>query len=176
MLGDDKLLELDRSMRDATALQHQEVGDVLEDYDPADFADIGRRKETPTGRDILIIDCVEISFGALEPRDTDPSYFGSMYPAKLSNRMVMFVDSTLDQLASVQPVGSFSNAAGEPSMHFDIGAPTAVAAGGRASIVINLDDNWHPFMGLVITPATAPSEGRISARLFSQEWFPPRKP
>ena len=104
--------------------------------------------------------------GEVVPRDTD-SHALKSYNAGLTDRMVIVLESSLDQAATVQIFGSPRNNA-EAAVRYDIGDPINLPAGMNASIPINLDDHWHPWIGMLVTPMVAPTSGRVLGTVHAQ--------
>ena len=104
----------------------------------------------------------------LDLRDTATHVVASE-DVKLARRFIWDLQSTLDQVVYLQPFGSVAPDA-ESDLQFDLGLPIVLAPGARMSVPINLDDLWHPIMGLSAYADTAPTAGTIRATACVQQW------
>ncbi len=73
-------------------------------------------------------------------------------------RMLIKVESSLDQPASIQLVGGIDNTF---NLATNVGGPNVVPANGNLAIGLAWDD-WHPYIGVVITVAAAPTTGILN--------------
>ena len=73
-------------------------------------------------------------------------------------RLLIKVESSLDQACTIQVLGNFVD---DIPMASDISAPIAVAANENHSIGLAYDD-WHCFCGVRITTAVAPTAGILN--------------
>jgi len=80
-------------------------------------------------------------------------------------RLLLRVDSSLDQAAQIQAIGNIGNTVNGA---VDINAPQPCAAGGRISIGFAWDD-WHPYVGCEITVAVVPTIGTMTISAVIQE-------
>ena len=170
VLGVDQMDVLNSALDRAGMLQDGEKEPRL------GFADVGVRDLPPRG-DALVLDFVETSLGDVDPRSTDTHFLSGMYSARLVAHRVTFIfESKLDQDVTLQVIGSHRDAASNTNTHFDIGGAILLAAGDHTRVSINLDEDWLPYYGAIVTPVVAPTTGELDVTVVAQEWFPPKKP
>jgi len=80
-------------------------------------------------------------------------------------RLVIKVESTLTQIAQIQLIG---NTGDSMNLATDINAPHPCPANGNISIGPAWDD-WHPYIGIRITVAVAPTAGILTISAVIQE-------
>ena len=80
-------------------------------------------------------------------------------------RLLIRVDSSLDQAVQIQATGNIGNTVNGA---VDIGPAYTCDAGGRISIGLAWDD-WQPYIGCEITIATAPTTGNLIILAVIQE-------
>jgi len=88
---------------------------------------------------------------------------GTFYSDKMADwtrgkRLHFKVESSLNQACVIQLIGNKSD---NKDLAVNIGGPQALAANGNISIGPAWDD-WHPFVGVRITVAVAPTAGILS--------------
>lgn len=80
-------------------------------------------------------------------------------------RTLFKVESSLDQAIIIQVVGNTSDSF---FLCTNIGAPLPCVANGNISVGLAWDD-WHPFIGIRITTAVAPTAGILKVWVVVQE-------
>lgn len=80
-------------------------------------------------------------------------------------RMVIYIRNNFDQNVSVDIVG---NNADTPASGTFVIATIAIAAGASGSYGINTGE-WHPYIGVDVTPAGNPTTGDVNASLIRQK-------
>jgi len=95
---------------------------------------------------------------------------GTFYSDKMVNwtegkRLLLRVDSSLDQAVQIQAIGNIGNTTNGAT---DINAPHPCPADGKISIGLAWDD-WHPYIGCEITIAVAPTVGTLVISAVIQE-------
>ncbi len=80
-------------------------------------------------------------------------------------RLVLKVANTLDQDVLIQVIGNTSNSTTGAT---DIEGPLPCVAGGNITIGLAWDD-WHPYVGVEITTAVAPTTGTLTVTATVQE-------
>ncbi len=95
---------------------------------------------------------------------------GTLNSDKMANwtkgkRLLLRVDSSLDQAVQIQAMGNIGNTVNGA---VDIGAALPCAAGGKISIGLAWDD-WHPYIGCKIASAIAPTTGSLIISAVIQE-------
>jgi hypothetical protein len=80
-------------------------------------------------------------------------------------RLLLRVDSSLDQAVQIQATGNIGNTVNGA---VDINTAQPCAAGGKISIGLAWDD-WHPYIGCKITIAIAPTTGILIISAVIQE-------
>ncbi|MBA7686056.1 hypothetical protein ES703_94492 [subsurface metagenome] len=80
-------------------------------------------------------------------------------------RMLIKVESTLNQACIIQVIGNFVD---DMNLASDVNAPINVAANENHSIGLAWDD-WHPFIGVRITTPVAPAAGILNIWAVIQE-------
>lgn len=81
-------------------------------------------------------------------------------------RLIIKVTSTLDQAINVQPVGNIKNTiVGAANIGL---APIPCPAGANISIGFAWAD-WHPYIGVILTHAVAPTAGEAGVKAVVQE-------
>jgi hypothetical protein len=88
-------------------------------------------------------------------------------------RAMVNIISTLDQSVVIQLVGN--GVQDYPSAR-DMGAPQNVAIGGPLPIALSaidigvgINDDWHPYLGVIITTAIACASGLLTITVYSQK-------
>ncbi|MBA7664355.1 hypothetical protein ES703_72413 [subsurface metagenome] len=80
-------------------------------------------------------------------------------------RLLLKVDSSLNQAVQIQAIGNI-NSARDGAV--DINGPLACGANGKITIGLAWDD-WHPYIGVRITVAVAPTAGILNIWAVVQE-------
>ncbi|MBA7468422.1 hypothetical protein ES707_03672 [subsurface metagenome] len=80
-------------------------------------------------------------------------------------RILIKVESSLDQGVNIQPVGNIEDSM---ALAINLGAPLPVAPNGNISVGLAWDD-WHPFVGARIIVGVAPTTGRLKVEYSIQE-------
>lgn len=82
-----------------------------------------------------------------------------------SKRLLVKVESSLDQPVTIQLYGNTDDT---PLLAANIDGPVVILANGNASIGLDWDD-WHPYVGVRITTAVAPTIGILNIWSVRQE-------
>jgi hypothetical protein len=82
-----------------------------------------------------------------------------------SKRLLFKVESSLDQAAQIQLVGNTSDSY---TLATNIDGPLPCVANGNISVGLAWDD-WHPFVGVRVTTAVAPTTGMLKIWAVIQE-------
>jgi len=95
---------------------------------------------------------------------------GTFYSDKMvdwtkGKRILFKVESTLDQAVQIQLIG---NTVDDMNLATDINGPLPCTANGNISIGLAWDD-WHPYVGVKITVAVAPTAGILTISAVIQE-------
>ncbi|GAI85897.1 unnamed protein product, partial [marine sediment metagenome] len=95
---------------------------------------------------------------------------GTFYSNKMvdwtrGKRLVIKVESSLDQAVQIQVIG---NTVDDMELATDINGPFPCTANGNISVGLAWDD-WHPFIGVRITTAVAPTSGILTISAVVQE-------
>lgn len=95
---------------------------------------------------------------------------GTFYSDKMvdwvkGKRLLIKVESSLNQACQIQLIGNFVD---DMNLASDINGPINVAADENHSIGLAWDD-WHPFIGVRITTAVAPTAGILNIWAVIQE-------
>ena len=95
---------------------------------------------------------------------------GTFYSDKMVNwtegkRLLLKVNSSLDQAVQIQPIGNISSAKDEA---VDINGSLPCTADGKITIGLAWDD-WHPYIGVRISVGAAPTAGVITVSAVIQE-------
>jgi hypothetical protein len=95
---------------------------------------------------------------------------GTLKSDKMANwtrgkRLLLRVDSSLDQAVQIQATGNIGNTVNGA---VDINTAQPCAAGGKISIGLAWDD-WHPYIGCKITITIAPTTGILIISAVIQE-------
>lgn len=80
-------------------------------------------------------------------------------------RLIIKITSTLDQAIVVQPVGNIRKAITDA---VNINGPLPCAALSNITIGFAWDD-WHPYIGAILTIAVAPTQGSVKVEAVIQE-------
>jgi len=84
---------------------------------------------------------------------------------KQGKRLIIKVTSTLDQAIIVQLVGNIENA-----ISGAVAIPPALNCAAYSNITVGLAwDDWHPYVGAVLTHAIAPTVGTVKVEAVIQE-------
>lgn len=89
----------------------------------------------------------------------------TMVDFRNGKRLLFKIESTLDQAVTIQVIGNQSDTF---NLATNIDGPFAVAANGNITIGLAWDD-WHPYVGIIITAAIAPAAGILSIWSMIQE-------
>jgi hypothetical protein len=88
-------------------------------------------------------------------------------------RAMIEIVSSLDQAIIVQLVG---NGVQDYATARDMGMPQAIAIGGPLPITsvsidigVGINDDWHPYLGVIITTLVAPASGLLTITSYSQK-------
>ncbi|GAI64825.1 unnamed protein product [marine sediment metagenome] len=95
---------------------------------------------------------------------------GTFYSSKMvdwtrGKRLVIKVESSLNQAVQIQVIG---NTVDDMELAIDINGPFPCTANGNISVGLAWDD-WHPFIGVRITTAVAPTTGILKIEDVIQE-------
>ena len=95
---------------------------------------------------------------------------GTFYTDRMVNytqgkRMLIKAESSLNQAVTIQPIGNISD---DMKLAVDINGPLPLAAGANLSVGFAWDD-WHPYIGVRITVAVAPTAGLLTISAIVQE-------
>jgi hypothetical protein len=100
-----------------------------------------------------------------EPRAAG-TYYSTMVDLRRANRALFYVENTLDVPVTAQAIG---NRVDSTALAANIDGPTAVGATtGRVSLGLS-DVYWHPYVGIEIVIAGAPTSGVLTIYSVTQE-------
>ncbi|MBA7635394.1 hypothetical protein ES703_42998 [subsurface metagenome] len=80
-------------------------------------------------------------------------------------RLILKVESTLNQAVQIQPIGNIKNSIDKS---VDINSALPCTANGNISVGLAWDD-WLPYIGAKITVSTAPASGELKIEAVIQE-------
>ena len=112
----------------------------------------------------------------IRPYGTSTTYYlDALLDARRADKVVLYVDSTCDQALTVQVVGSMANDPSTPTALVNIEASQTLAAGSsaasRLSLGIDLEINWHFFLGVTIASGgTPPTTCRVTVMAAIRRW------
>lgn len=89
----------------------------------------------------------------------------TMLDWRKGQRLIIKVTSTLDQAIAVQVVGNIENTINGA---VNLNAPLPCTALGNITVGMAWDD-WHPYIGAVLTHAVAPTVGTVKVEAVIQE-------
>lgn len=98
-------------------------------------------------------------------RTSGTFYSNKMVDWTKGKRLVIKVESSLNQAVQIQVIG---NTVDDMELAIDINGPFPCTANGNISIGLAWDD-WHPFVGIRITTAIAPTSGVLTISAVIQE-------
>ncbi len=98
-------------------------------------------------------------------RTTGTFYSSKMVDWTRGKRLVIKVESSLNQAVQIQLIG---NTVDDMELATDIGPELPCTANGNISVGPAWDD-WHPYIGVRITVAVAPTAGILSISAVTQE-------
>ena len=98
-------------------------------------------------------------------RTMGPFYSNKMIDWNRGKRLVIKVESSLDKACQIQLIG---NTVDDMELATDIGLAIPCTAYGNISVGLAWDD-WHPYVGVRITPSEAPTAGILSISAVVQE-------
>lgn len=98
-------------------------------------------------------------------RQTGTLYSDKMVDFNVGKRLLIKVESSLDQAVIIQPIGNIANTIDLPT---NIGPPLPCPANSNISVGLAWDD-WHPYVGVEITLAVAPTAGLLNIWAVIQE-------
>ena len=98
---------------------------------------------------------------------------GSMIEGLGARRLTLCLFSDLNQPVVIHPGGSQSNTPTNVQNLHNVGKPITLVLGSTAqtisSIIFNMEEMWHPFLGIVIvTTATAPTTGLLKVMAIGE--------
>jgi len=96
---------------------------------------------------------------------TADTFYSSLVNWSNGKRLIIKVESSLDQAVQVQIIGNTVNSV---LLATDIGAPLPCVANGNISVGLAWDD-WHPYVAVEITTAVAPTAGTLTVTATVQE-------
>ena len=96
---------------------------------------------------------------------TADTFYSNLVDWSDGKRLIIKVESTLDQDVLIQIIGNTSDST---TLATDINAPLPCVAGGNISVGLAWDD-WTPFCGVEITAAVAPTSGTLTITATVQE-------
>lgn len=96
---------------------------------------------------------------------TADTFYSTMVNWSNGKRLIIKVESSLDQAVQVQIIGNNVNSTTRAT---DIGPPLPCVANGNISVGLAWDD-WHPYIGVEITTAVAPTTGTLTITATVQE-------
>jgi len=104
----------------------------------------------------------ELYSAAITTADT---FYSTMVNWSNGKRLIIKVVSSLDQAVQIQIIG---NTVDSRLLATDIEGPLPCVAGGNISVGLAWDD-WHPYIGVQITTAVAPTAGTLTVTATVQE-------
>ena len=96
---------------------------------------------------------------------TADTFYSTMVNWSTGKRLIIKVVSSLDQAVQIQIIG---NNVDSRLLATDIEGPLPCVAGGNISVGLAWDD-WHPYIGVQITTAVAPTAGTLTVTATVQE-------
>ncbi len=96
---------------------------------------------------------------------TAASFFSTLVNWSNGKRLIIKVTNTLDQDVLIQIIGNTSDSTTGAT---DIQGPLPCVAGGYITVGLAWDD-WHPYVGVEITTAVAPTTGTLIITATVQE-------
>jgi len=96
---------------------------------------------------------------------TIDTFFSTLVNWSNGKRLIIKVANTLDQDVLIQVIGNTSDSTTGAT---DIEGPLPCVAGGNITIGLAWDD-WHPYIGVEITTAVAPTTGSLIVTAIVQE-------
>ncbi|MBA7682327.1 hypothetical protein ES703_90677 [subsurface metagenome] len=100
-----------------------------------------------------------------EPITSADTFYSRIVNWTEGKRLVIKVESTLNQAVQIQVIGNIIESVTKAT---DIGPPLPCAANSNISVGPAWDD-WHPFIGVRITTAVAPTAGILKIDAVIQE-------
>ena len=98
-------------------------------------------------------------------RSAGTFYSDKMVDFRNGKRILFKVESSLNQAVNIQIIGNDSDT---KDLAVDINGPLPCTANGNISVGLAWDD-WHPFVGVKIDVATAPTAGVLTIWAVIQE-------
>jgi hypothetical protein len=92
-----------------------------------------------------------------EIRTADTFYGDNLVDWRRVKRGLFFIVSSLNQSVSIQLIGNLNNAKDNAT---DVGTAKTCPANDSIDIIPDYDD-WHPYIGVKIVTATAPTSGSL---------------
>ena len=96
---------------------------------------------------------------------TIDTFYSSIVDWTKGKRLVIKVESSLDQAVTIQVIGNITNTT---TRAVDIDSPLPCTANGNISVGLAWDD-WHPYIAVEITTAVAPTTGTLTIWAVIQE-------
>ncbi|KKM78809.1 hypothetical protein LCGC14_1356300 [marine sediment metagenome] len=96
---------------------------------------------------------------------TAATFYSTMVNWSNGKRLVIKVESSLDQAVQIQIIGNNVNST---TLATDINSPLPCEASGNISVGLAWDD-WTPYVGVKITTAVAPTTGTLTITATVQE-------
>jgi len=100
-----------------------------------------------------------------EPITSADTFYSRIVDWTEGKRFMIKVESSLNEAVQIQVIGNIINSVTKAT---DINGPFPCPAQGNISIGLAFDD-WHPFIGVRITTAIAPTSGLLTISAVIQE-------
>ncbi|MBA7670143.1 hypothetical protein ES703_78286 [subsurface metagenome] len=121
---------------------------------------------------LLTVPGIKTPWTAKEPEQifsqdirTADTFYSSIVDWTEGKRLVIKVESSLDQAVTIQVIGNITNTT---TRAVDINSPLPCTANGNISVGLAWDD-WHPYIAVEITTAVPPTTGTLTIWAVIQE-------
>lgn len=118
-----------------------------------------------------VFEIVQIEMDEIVPRDPSATFrFGQMADCRQATDCLFRITSSLDQDVTIQLVGHIVDDGKDENGVVNIGVARALGAGDSTgqviTIKVNLQEAWHPYLGLAVITVSDPTAGVIQASAY----------
>lgn len=98
------------------------------------------------------------------------TYQSTWFDFSNTKRASIQIVNTTNQAVSVQLIGNMIQSTEVPvrSTARNMGIPIAISAGGSIDIGVGTNDDWHRYIGVLITTSVAPATGLVTVTVTPQ--------
>ena len=122
---------------------------------------------------IWTVEPFDISLGDVLPLSTLAVPMPRMCDVTLALTLALEIGNMLDQAVELQVFGAFANVPDDVNVHYDVGKAFNMEIGEWAGASISVSRASFPYIGVMVTPQSTPSSGRLTVRGRGQRYLLP---